>query len=185
MNRTVTNQLGTFDYQTTELEGFVERLSREWGVRVSDLHPVARFSPLVSNYELFRTGSGKNGDGSIKYFRRGKEPNVGESMDHEHNARRLYSGESLESEAVLLDRGKKHVAMRVEPGKVHVTFEDKDALAALRETETEGLTNYLVPRTDTTMEFHNTATREDPHKSNPLGDMQAAFSVVRKYFSKQ
>ena len=184
MNRRVTNHLGEFEYQTTPLELFVEELTREWRVKLSDLQPPSDFSAIVPHYELIIRGH-LDGTASIKYFRTGKEPNVSESDNLRFQAERLYSSSSLEAECVFLERGNKQVYIRVEPGRVTVTFKDIGAINALRKTETEGLTNYLVRRTDATMKFQNTATSGNPRKPNPLGDMQAAFSVIRNYFSKQ
>ena len=91
MNRRVTTHLGNFEYQTTQLEGFVERLAGEWGVQLSDLQPPRDFSVIVPHYELFRRGQ-LDGTASIKYHRTGVEPSVGESSALGFQAQRLYAG---------------------------------------------------------------------------------------------
>ena len=52
MNRRVTNHLGEFEYQTTPLELFVEELTREWRVKLSDLQPPSDFNVIAPHYDI-------------------------------------------------------------------------------------------------------------------------------------
>ncbi|GEM_PF-6721870 len=181
----VSTELGDFVYDSTPVELFAQRLARHWKLDLPEsLVPNPRFSFLGSGYYLMREG---RSDGKrASYFKHGKEHTIGESEDLKLNAERLYNGQSLDHEFVILEKGNKFVTMRVEPQrKIEVKFQDHDALAAVREAELEGLIQYGVPhRTDTVMDFSNVAPRESSGQPNNLGNLQAAFSVVTKYFSK-
>ena len=200
MLKAVRNEHGTFTYESTTLEEFVEQLAREWQMPLGDLTPTQTWTTglflerkgnreeTVHTSNIWYTRNPSEEFREKAFERRNAENYVGA------NATDLYADKRPSLQYAHLRRDKKRVVMKLDnEGHIQVNVQIRDVIDALTETMRELTVRNIKPdEAGVILNFRGTAPPKYVAEPTPVhlttpnqeGDMVNAFLFVVNYFKK-
>jgi hypothetical protein len=182
---TVINEFGTYEYIPTLLEEFVEKLAKEWDVKLSELTP----HQSTSHGPFLQRDSGDSKT-VIRYIRNPSD--FTDSLAHQFMhlgsqylfklAPHLYADNEPGSELAYLYKDNRTVTMEfISDGLKTVSYWVPRVVHAITEAKKQSPI-YGIKNEDGIVKLEFSGSSDNGAKQNPIGDVQNAFNVVEKIY---